>query len=77
MEYMIGFGSLYAEFWLGNELLHKITNSKSYILRVELWEWDGHRSYAEYSSFKVDSMREKYKLTVGGYSGTGGKSLSV
>ena len=73
MEYIYGFGSLYGDFWLGNEKLHNITQSKPYKLRVDMWDWTGQQSYAEYSTFKVDSWREKYKLHVRDYHGNAGE----
>ena len=34
------------------------------------------RRYAEYSSFKLYSEREQYKLEIGGYTGNAGDSLN-
>ena len=36
---------------------------------------DGHWYWAEYSTFIVDSEANKYKLTVGGYSGDAGDAM--
>jgi len=35
-----------------------------------------YRRYAEYSSFKLYSEREQYKLEIGGYTGNAGDSLN-
>ena len=31
LEYQHGFGSLYGEFWIGNEKIHQITKQKRYV----------------------------------------------
>ena len=69
-SYEAGFGSPNGEYWLGNEYLHYLTNAKSYKLRFDLEDWDGNTAYAEYSSFRVTSEADKYRLLLGDYSGT-------
>lgn len=39
------------------------------------YEWTGEKAYAKYSIFSVGNEYQKYKLTVGGYSGTAGKIM--
>ena len=46
-------------------------NSHVKRLRVDLEDVPGNTAFAEYSSFAVGSETEKYKLRVGGFSGTG------
>ena len=78
LEYKFGFGNLYGEFWLGNEMFHALSSQKSYKLRVDLWDWEGQRAYAEYDHFKVDSEMNKYALHIRGYKGNAGKAtLSI
>uniref|UniRef100_A0A3P8WPR9 Fibrinogen C-terminal domain-containing protein n=1 Tax=Cynoglossus semilaevis TaxID=244447 RepID=A0A3P8WPR9_CYNSE len=72
-DYVGGFGDLSGEFWLGLESLHNLTSAARMSLRVDLRVGD-QRAYAEYSKFEVS--RRFYRLTVGGYSGTAGDSLS-
>ncbi|XP_056255296.1 tenascin isoform X1 [Seriola aureovittata] len=72
-DYIRGFGDLSGEFWLGLDRLHNLTAMTRMSLRVDLR--DGHESvFAKYSTFEV--ARRNYKLTVNGYSGTAGDSLS-
>ncbi|XP_071355605.1 tenascin-like isoform X4 [Trachinotus anak] len=72
-DYIRGFGDLSGEFWLGLDSLHNLTSMTRMSLRVDLR--DGLESvFAKYSTFEV--ARRNYKLTVGGYSGTAGDSLS-
>ncbi|KAK7085959.1 Fibrinogen-related domains (FReDs) [Halocaridina rubra] len=75
-DYKHGFGNPEAEFWLGNENIYMLTNTDDYMLRVELEDFDGNRRYAEYSTFKLHSEQDMYKLEIGGYSGNAGDSLN-
>ncbi|XP_029378284.1 proteoglycan 4-like [Echeneis naucrates] len=75
-EYRAGFGELAGgEFWLGNNMIHLLTRDRDMVLRVELQDFDGLTEYAEYDRFKVAGERLRYRLTVGGYSGTAGDAL--
>ncbi|XP_078492833.1 ficolin-2-like [Ciona intestinalis] len=75
-EYQEKFGNLSNEFWLGLENLHALTSNGSYELRVELEDCENDRRYAKYSSFAIGSGEQQYRLTVSGYSGNAGDSLS-
>jgi len=74
-DYKRGFGNLSDEFWLGLDKIHRLTKEQSK-LRVDLEDFSGSTAYAEYSSFGVGDEGSKYKLSLGGYSGTAGDSLS-
>lgn len=67
-DYKNGFGNLNGEFWLGLDKMHRLTKTKNK-LRVELQDWKGNSAYAEYSFFAVSSEQNKYKLSLGSYSG--------
>ncbi|KAJ8033342.1 Ficolin-1 [Holothuria leucospilota] len=70
-SYKTGFGNRNEEFWLGNEILHAITNQKSYELRIEITNAGGSRYHALYNLFRIDDESEKYKLVgLGSFSGT-------
>uniref|UniRef100_A0A7N8XH52 Tenascin-like n=1 Tax=Mastacembelus armatus TaxID=205130 RepID=A0A7N8XH52_9TELE len=71
--YTAGFGNLSGEFWLGLERLHNLTAMTRMSLRIDLRDRD-ESAYAKYSTFEV--AKKNYRLTVGGYSGTAGDSLS-
>lgn len=75
-EYAEGFGNVNGEFWLGNEALYVLTNTFKYKLRIDLEDFDGQKRYAEYSSFRIASSTDNYRLNVSGYSGDAGDSLS-
>ncbi|XP_052706750.1 techylectin-5B-like [Crassostrea angulata] len=73
--YKAGFGKAQGEYWLGNDDIHLLTTRAKQELRVDLQKSSGDKAYAKYSTFSVGSESQKYKLTVGGYSGTAGNSL--
>ncbi|XP_022097576.1 ficolin-3-like [Acanthaster planci] len=75
-EYRIGFGNLSSNFWLGNDILAKLTANRSWTLRVDLEDWDGHRAWAKYPDFKVSP--DLYRLEIGRYDNgsTAGDALS-
>ncbi|XP_061533133.1 fibroleukin-like isoform X1 [Phycodurus eques] len=77
VEYRSGFGELLngGEFWLGNQHMHLLTRDRDMTLRVELEDFSRVAGYAEYEHFRVASERMRYRLTVGGYSGTAGDAL--
>ena len=59
----------------GNLALHAITSQGFYELRVELEDWEGYKTFAQYDYFKVGSYEDKYRLAVSGYSGMAGEYL--
>ncbi|XP_071013076.1 tenascin-like isoform X3 [Oncorhynchus clarkii lewisi] len=74
-NYTAGFGDMSDEFWLGLSNLHKITVAGQYELRVDLRD-KGDVAYAQYDKFSVSDPRSRYKVHVGGYSGTAGDSMT-
>ena len=74
-SYKNGFGDLNSEFWLGNDNLHRLTVADDVMLRVDLEDFEGRTRYAEYTTFKVEGEGDKYRLLIGGYSGTAGDSM--
>ena len=65
-HYKAGFGSIDANFWLGLEKVHRLTNCQLYRLRVEVQQRSTNLWYsAEYWSFKIgDELNDKYRLEV-------------
>ena len=68
-DYENGFGDLNGEFWLGLDKIHRLSLSGQNVLRVDLGDFSNNKRYAVYSTFAVSGETEKYKLTVGSYSG--------
>ncbi|XP_032951683.1 tenascin-X [Rhinolophus ferrumequinum] len=74
-DYAHGFGNISGEFWLGNEVLHSLTEAGDYSMRVDLRAGD-EAAFAQYDSFRVDSAADYYRLHLAGYHGTAGDSMS-
>ena len=75
-SYKNGFGDLHGEFWLGNDNLHRLTAAGNVSLRVDLEDFEGNITYAEYATFKVADQTDKYRILIGGYSGTAGDGMN-
>ncbi len=60
----------------GNRLLHNLTFSRNYSLRVDLEDFENNTAFALYDVFVVNSEADGFRLTVGGYSGTAGWCFS-
>ena len=76
-DYKVGFGDLNGEFWLGLDKIHRLTSDNDSMLRVDLEDFEGNTSYAEYNMFSVMSENDKYKLILGSYSGDSLRFLSL
>ena len=68
-DYKQGFGNLSGEFWLGLDKIHRLTSQTKNKLRIELEDFDGNTSYAEYDTFAVADEADNYTLSVAGYKG--------
>ncbi|XP_041804738.1 tenascin-N isoform X2 [Chelmon rostratus] len=75
-QYIAGFGNMTEEFWIGLEKIYELTNTPTqYELRFDLG-LGSERVYAVYDNFKIASVKQKFKLTVGKYSGTAGDAMT-
>ncbi|GFO46220.1 ficolin 1 [Plakobranchus ocellatus] len=68
--YKEGFGSVRGKYWLGNEIIHQITTSGKYEVRVDVKVDSYHfqpeeHVYAVYDFFSLDSEIDKYTLRLG------------
>ena len=75
-SYKNGFGDLSGEFWLGNSNLHRLTANADVLLRIDLEDFNNNTAYAEYSTFKVADEGDKYRILLGGHSGTASDSMA-
>uniref|UniRef100_A0A3B3VC12 Angiopoietin 1 n=1 Tax=Poecilia latipinna TaxID=48699 RepID=A0A3B3VC12_9TELE len=76
-EYKLGFGSLLAEHWLGNEHIYQLTSRRQQVLRIELTDWDGHQAFSLYDRFQIGNEKQNYRLFLKSHSGTAGKQSSL
>ena len=76
-DYENGFGNLSNEFWLGLAHMHRLTASCARTeLRVDLEDFSNDARYAQYTNFGIGDASTNHTLTVAGYSGTAGDSLT-
>nr|XP_054765383.1 ficolin-1-B-like [Lytechinus pictus] len=71
-SYKNGFGDLENEFWLGNDIIHRITYQASYRLRIEMVDLRGNKWNAYYDNFRVANEGDRYRL--GGLTFVGGSA---
>ena len=76
-DYKEGFGDVSGEFWLGNDVIHQLTTSANYTLKIVLTDWDNVTKYTIYNSFNIANEADGYRLTVGEWSGNAGNSMNV
>ena len=76
-DYENGFGNFSNEFWLGLAQMHRLTASTARTeLRVDLEDFSSDTRYAQYTDFGIGDASSNYVITVAGYSGTAGDSLT-
>jgi len=76
-DYRNEFGHVAANYWIGNERLHQLTNDGRYKLRVDMLAKGNNQWYwAEYSTFRVYDEASGYTLNIGGYKGNAGDSMA-
>jgi len=76
-EFRIGFGSPSGNYWLGLDRLSQLTMSGRYKVTFDLQSDDTGTWYcAEYSTFRVLSEADNYRLAVAGYSGNAGDAFT-
>jgi len=72
-EFKDGFGDPSGNYWLGNDLLSRLTANNRYKLRFDLQSRINNKwYYAEYSTFRVLTEADNYRLQVAGYLGNAG-----
>ena len=75
-EYRLGFGKIDEEFWLGNDLISELTSNKLQKLRIDLETYEGDKRWANYGFLHVDDKTNRYRLSIGDYSGNAEDSMS-
>ncbi|CAC5362615.1 Fibrinogen-like protein A,Ryncolin-4,Fibrinogen C domain-containing protein 1-A,Angiopoietin-2,Microfibril-associated glycoprotein 4,Angiopoietin-related protein 7,Ficolin-2,Tenascin,Fibrinogen C domain-containing protein 1-B,Fibrinogen C domain-containing protein 1 [Mytilus coruscus] len=72
-----GLGNVNGDIGLvGNTHIHHLTSSGTYELRIDLTDKSNNKKYARYNTFVVGNATSQYKLTISGYSGNAGDSLT-
>ena len=68
-EYEEGFGNVNSDFWAGLKLMHALTQSGQWEMRIDYQKEDNTWTYLHYDRFSVESARKEYQLYVSGYTG--------
>ncbi|KAG7515701.1 hypothetical protein JOB18_014339 [Solea senegalensis] len=79
VAYRDGFGDFKLwndEFWLGNEQMYSLLSDGKNLVKIDLMDWGGQRSYAFYENFRISDENDKYRLHYGQYSGKAGDALT-
>ncbi|XP_032289027.1 microfibril-associated glycoprotein 4-like isoform X2 [Drosophila virilis] len=75
-DYRAGFGDLRGEFFMGLEILHRMTKAQSHELFIHLEDFHNETRYAHYNNFVIGSEHESYKIeSLGEYSGNADDAL--
>lgn len=75
-HYKNGFGTVDGEFWLGLELLHRLTSDRRFELIVELEANNSTVKFARYDDFAIGSEEEMFALKkLGSFFGTARDAL--
>ncbi|CAL4102989.1 unnamed protein product [Meganyctiphanes norvegica] len=78
-EYAAGFGDVNYDFYIGNEVIHALTDSSSNELWVSIEDWHGETGYAYYQYFHVAARegndQPPYMMDIGFYEGTIGDGM--
>ena len=75
-EYVMGFGNLNGNHWLGLEAMHQLTKEGNVTLRFDLKHSNGSVGYAEYDEFTIAAASENYKIHFGQFKGNIGDTLT-
>ncbi|KAL4231206.1 Fibrinogen-related domains (FReDs) [Mactra antiquata] len=75
MDYSFGFGNLSAEFWLGNEFIHRLTSNTPCELRIDMEDFENESRFAKYGLFEVGPKSGGYVLSVQSFTGNVNDSL--
>ena len=71
-----GVGDPNGEYWLGLKNIHCLTTRTEVTqLKVCLADFESVKTFANYSFFYVGNTATKYRLNIGGYSGTAGDAM--
>lgn len=63
------------EYWLGNDRISQVTKTGPTEVLIEMQDWAGTKTYAQYQQFTVQGEATNYILAVDKYSGTAGNTF--
>ena len=57
----------------GNDIIHQLTSTSNYKMKIVLKDWSDIEKFATYNSFSIAGESDNYRLSIQGYTGTAGK----
>ena len=75
-SYRDGFGNVSGQFWLGNELIHRLTTRRPQQLRIDLFSFEDEHRFAQYQSMTLSGEDDFYRIAINTLSGNAGGSFS-
>ena len=76
-DYKNGFGSVYGEHWLGNEILHLLTSNGRYEFYLHGGRFNNETKHSRWDYFEVDSEENQYLLKSGAVKISGHDAMAV
>ncbi|XP_042858183.1 techylectin-5B-like [Penaeus japonicus] len=76
LEYGLGFGYPGQDHWLGLDHVHALTNQEHNQIRIDMTDFYGNKTWAEYEFFYVGDRHSRYTLEAKYYTGNAGDALS-
>ncbi|XP_033121524.1 fibrinogen-like protein A [Anneissia japonica] len=64
-EYKVGFGNINKDYWIGNDVISRLTAEATYSVKVQLYTVGGDLLTATYDSFKIMDESNNYELELG------------
>ncbi|XP_061191003.1 ficolin-2-like [Saccostrea echinata] len=65
-EYKRGFGNPHDSYWIGNDVIHKLTKGRNSSLYVSIRLRDGNTLYELYHQFSISDEADNYTIFLGG-----------
>ena len=67
-DYVAGFGTVDGNYWMGLELMHRLTSAQPMSLQIEIEPYNIPPVTFNYQQFIIGDAASKYQLTISGYS---------
>lgn len=74
-EYAQGFGIPSGEFWIGNEILHHLTQDNCTKLKIVMHDIYDNTWIAKYNNFSISSRDDGFRLMIAEYTGNASDAL--
>lgn len=59
-------------YFIGLDKIHDLSKAGFTELRIELEDWEGNTTFAQYNDFHISDSSDNYRLNISGFSGGAG-----